>query len=95
MPDTQLGTFIALPFVGRASHEEHYRMKRLAFIILLGGCAPGSLETTEGCPIGLTDIGIARQQACQAAYYEEQARLNGQRITRCTTVGNTTTCIEG
>ena len=66
-------------------------MKKLLMIALLAGCE--TVLTEEGCPVGLTEIGIARQNACVAAYREEMARLNGGTVTRCTQVGNTMSCV--
>ena len=68
-------------------------MRKLMTMLVLAACAPDTMTTKEGCSIGVTDIGIARQNACVAAYYEEQARMNGGTVTRCTQVGQTMSCV--
>ena len=62
-------------------------------LVALAGCQGPT--TPEGCPIYMTEIMQAQTQACVAAYRAEKARMTGQKVTTCQTVGNTTTCIEG
>lgn len=58
-------------------------MRAIIALLLLAACdGPGS-KTAEGCPIGMTEIGRAGTQACQAAYAEEMARAHGGAVTKC------------
>lgn len=57
--------------------------------MLLGLSACDAAKTAEGCPIGVTEIGMAQTRACQQAYHEEMARQNGGVVTRC--IGGTGT----
>ncbi|MGL6209131.1 MAG: hypothetical protein ACRC14_04795 [Paracoccaceae bacterium] len=66
-------------------------MQRVVLVFLgLAGCV--SAETPEGCPVMMTDIGQAYTAACQAAYYEEKARQQGQPVTRCFNTSGTISC---
>ena len=62
-------------------------------LVTLAGCQGAA--TPEGCPIYITEIMQTYTQTCVAAYRAEKARMAGQKVTTCQTVGNTTTCIEG
>lgn len=65
-------------------------MKRiLVAAFTLAAC---QMTTEEGCPVGMTEIGKAREQACVAAYHEEMARQNGGTVTRCVETGNGMSC---
>lgn len=66
-------------------------MKRLILITsLLAGCQ--GTTTKEGCPIYMTEMMQAKTQACVAAYYEDQARLSGGVVTRCTETSTGMSC---
>ncbi|RMC30085.1 hypothetical protein [Paracoccus siganidrum] len=58
-------------------------MRILTIMALLALTACDTPTTAEGCPIGLTDIGMAQTRACQQAFHEEMARQRGGTVTRC------------
>lgn len=59
-------------------------------VLALAGCEP--VQTAEGCPVMLTDVGQAYTQACIARAREEEARAAGGVVTRCTPVGSGMIC---
>lgn len=66
---------------------------RLLFgLAALAGCVDA--KTPEGCPVYATPMMQAETQACQQAYYEEQARKSGGTVTKCFGGPGQMTCVS-
>ena len=62
-------------------------------LLALSSCGE-ALTTPEGCPIYMTEIMQAETRACQQAYYEERARMNGGTVTKCFGGPGQLTCVS-